>query len=293
MWHQVITAHGPAVYEQFPIGRNRSVGRILYAGHARRTIIPLGGPLLDRSSHLPACSGGPPCRHEAGACLFDVAPDRGCRVSPCHAPTGMPVRQYGDGRTGVHRGCTLVADSSLWPCSSAFPERIAGRPLAAIVPCGVRTFLDAWWHRDRPTCPAVSLYDRDARRSGLKRPVRYAKPAPAARRPGSFARSSSGRGTRDRSFAHHRDAPSGTGRSLITRHAASGIGRALITWGAASGTGHQHASSSHRPVTARLAGGCRREYTTWAGPPAALGAVTCLNSLTCNARAEQGACSTA
>lgn len=36
-----------------------------------------------------------------------------------------------------------MTDSSLWPWSSACPEGVAGRPLAAIAPDGVRTFLDA------------------------------------------------------------------------------------------------------------------------------------------------------
>lgn len=36
------------------------------------------------------------------------------------------------------------ADSSLWPCSSTAPEDAAGRPLAVILPCGVRTFLDGF-----------------------------------------------------------------------------------------------------------------------------------------------------
>src|SRR5690606_13930857 len=38
--------------------QSRSIGRILYAGFPRRAIIPLGEPLLDRSSHLPACLDG-------------------------------------------------------------------------------------------------------------------------------------------------------------------------------------------------------------------------------------------
>src|SRR5690606_6529708 len=40
------------------------------------------------------------------------------------------------------------ADSSLWPCSSVAPAGkpagAAGRPLAATLPCGVRTFLDGF-----------------------------------------------------------------------------------------------------------------------------------------------------
>src|SRR5690606_4773928 len=82
---------------------------------------------------------------------------------------------------------TLAAVSSLWPCSSAFPEGIAGRPLAAIAPDGVRTFLDACRHRDRPICPATALYDSPA----WSRPARHRPncdnrpltPGPRPRRP--------------------------------------------------------------------------------------------------------------
>ncbi len=123
--------------------RNRSIGRILYTRFPGRAIIPLDIPLLACSSHLPACSGGPPCRHKAGACLFDVAPDRGCRVSPCHARQAKARRQYGVAVPVCIRKRTRMADSSLWPCSSAFSSEIAGRPLAAIPPDGVRTFLGA------------------------------------------------------------------------------------------------------------------------------------------------------
>lgn len=52
----------------------------------RWAIIPLGRSLLTGSSHLPACTGGPPVWPlRPNACLFDVAPDRGYRVSPCYA----------------------------------------------------------------------------------------------------------------------------------------------------------------------------------------------------------------
>jgi len=56
---------------------------------------------------------------------------------------------------------TPVADSSLWPWSSACPKGVAGRPLAAIAPCGVRTFLDARRHRDCPICPASVIVRED------------------------------------------------------------------------------------------------------------------------------------
>ncbi len=53
-----------------------------------------------------------------------------------------------------------ATDSSLWPCSSAFTlakaKVVAGRLLAANLPCGVRTFLDNDY-RDCPICPAWLL----------------------------------------------------------------------------------------------------------------------------------------
>src|SRR5205085_8859675 len=79
--------------------------------------IPLGPGLLPGSSHLPASLGragrGGFRRH---ACLFGVAPDGGCRVSP----PSLAAR-----------------DSSLWPYSS----RRRARELPCILPCGARTFL--------------------------------------------------------------------------------------------------------------------------------------------------------
>ena len=51
----------------------------------RWAIIPLGWLLLTNSSHLPACTDGPPVWPQRPcACLFGVAPDRGYRVSPCY-----------------------------------------------------------------------------------------------------------------------------------------------------------------------------------------------------------------
>ena len=121
--------------------RNRSIGRILYAGLPRRAIIPLGGPLLDRSSHLPACSDGPPCRHEAGACLFDVAPDRGCRVSPCRAAACRQAAQHGDGRAGACQACPRRRLVSVALFLALYLAAFGGRPLAVTLLCGVRTFL--------------------------------------------------------------------------------------------------------------------------------------------------------
>src|SRR5690606_13611322 len=85
----------------------------------QRAIIPLGEPLLTHSSHLPACLGGPPWRlRKACACLFDVAPDRGCRVSPCRAVPCKQNTPYGEAVRVRTKTYTLAADSSLWPYSS-------------------------------------------------------------------------------------------------------------------------------------------------------------------------------
>src|SRR5690625_3660608 len=54
-------------------------------------------------------------------------------------------------RIGVVRS-THPTDSSLWPYSSVLrtgcADALSGRPLAAILPWGVRTFLDGRTHRD-------------------------------------------------------------------------------------------------------------------------------------------------
>src|SRR5690606_34410113 len=78
---------------------------------------------------------------------------------------------------------TPAADSSLWPWSSACPEGIAGRPLAAIVPDGVRTFLDAFRHRDRPICPAPALYRLAVPDEPSRHPSRRVTPPPGTPRP--------------------------------------------------------------------------------------------------------------
>ena len=86
------------------------------------------------------------------ACLFDVAPGRGCRVSPCCAVPGCPDTQHGDGRVGAHC-CARAADSSLWPCSST--RRCRNAP-----PC--RTAVSrypALWSPDLPRCQAPRLPD--------------------------------------------------------------------------------------------------------------------------------------
>jgi len=74
------------------------------------------------SSHLPASFG----RAGLGACLFGVAPDGGCRVSPFPKKARLAPRQ-------------VRQDSSLWPCSSCRHARA----LPGILLCGARTFLHA------------------------------------------------------------------------------------------------------------------------------------------------------
>src|SRR5690554_67330 len=93
------------------------------------------------------------------ACLFDVAPGRGCRVSPCRAAAGFPTTQHGNGRVGA---CVNMPAPQTRLCGPV-PQLtntllcpLAGRPLAATPLCGVRTFLDDW-HRDCPTCLTASL----------------------------------------------------------------------------------------------------------------------------------------
>lgn len=102
---QHATGHGKNAIEK----RDKSVGRILYAGRTRRAIIPLGAALLPRSSHLPACWSEPPSgpkpthaylmllRIEVAAfhpaTPRPVAGPRGTEVAvPVHA-MGMPAPQ--------------------------------------------------------------------------------------------------------------------------------------------------------------------------------------------------------
>ena len=86
-----------------------------------------------------------PWAQSAGACLFDVAPDRGCRVSPCGAAAGFPASAV---RRWPYR-CAHGAPAPQTRLCGPVPRldgamrRLAGRPLAAIPLCGVRTFLDA------------------------------------------------------------------------------------------------------------------------------------------------------
>lgn len=61
-------------------------------------------------------------RAALSACLFDVAPDRGYRVSPYHVVT--EVTPYGSRRISVYRYTHTVV-SSLWPYSSFIAERTA------------------------------------------------------------------------------------------------------------------------------------------------------------------------
>ena len=86
--------------------------------------IPLGRGSPHGSSHLPASSA----EQASDACLFGVAPDGGCRVSPLGPPRSLR--------------CTVLRraeDSSLWPCSS--PLRAGALPRIPLF--GARTFLHA------------------------------------------------------------------------------------------------------------------------------------------------------
>ena len=90
------------------------------------TAIPLGPELLQGSSFLPARSAS-----SINACLFEIAPGGGYRVSP-----RCPGRSAS---TLPHSQPTRPADSSLWPYSSPH----GGRALPVTLPCGARTFLYA------------------------------------------------------------------------------------------------------------------------------------------------------
>jgi hypothetical protein len=96
------------------------------------------------------------------ACLFDVAPDRGYRVSPCNAAPARDA-QYGDGRISARRkACprrSLVSVALVLGLAT-LARRYAGRLLAAILLYGVRTFLDAVAPR-LPDLPHASIVTCD------------------------------------------------------------------------------------------------------------------------------------
>src|SRR5690606_18718366 len=75
-------------------------------------------------------------------CLFGVAPDRGCRVSPCRAAHRRRRTRYGDGRTGAGRSPPAPQTRLCGPIPQPRTEVAAGRLLAATLLYGVRTFLD-------------------------------------------------------------------------------------------------------------------------------------------------------
>lgn len=135
-----------------------SIGRILYTRFPWRTIIPLDGSLLSRSSHLPACLDGPPYAvRRPHACLFDVAPDRGCRVSPCDAAARCRTARYGDGRI-----CARAARPPRRLVSVALflnRARRRGRTAVSRYPALWSPDLPRWIriHRDRPTRLAVRI----------------------------------------------------------------------------------------------------------------------------------------
>lgn len=124
--------------------RDKSIGRILYAGRTRRAIIPLGAALLPCSSHLPACSSEPlsgpwPTHAYLMLLRIEVAAFHPAAPRPVAKPRGTEVA------VPVHAGACprrrLVSVALfLGPRQPESP--LAGRPLAAIPLCGVRTFLD-------------------------------------------------------------------------------------------------------------------------------------------------------
>ena len=135
--------------------QGESIGRILYTHLRGLAIIPLGKSLLKCSSHLPAYSGEPPN-------VFGVAPDRGCRVSPCNVQdasalctTGTPWQSTPFGTPPLQ---TRLCGPSPQGQEDLHPPTL-GRSLTVIPLYGVRTFLDAIRHRDYPTRLAPALYD--------------------------------------------------------------------------------------------------------------------------------------
>jgi hypothetical protein len=131
--------------------QDESMGRILYTGRE-----PGGQSFLWPGHCWPDLAIYPHARTEPPfpvrrpcTCLFDVAPGRGCRVSPCDAAGRCQPARHGVAVPVRRLPPARFADSSLWPCSS--PDRCChlpdGRPLAATLPYGVRTFLET---RERP-----------------------------------------------------------------------------------------------------------------------------------------------
>lgn len=95
---------------------------------------------------------------EASTCLFGVAPDRGYRVSPCRVdllPDHAPWSDHGGVHLATHPRARLVS-VALFLDLMTTSCHLAGRLLAAIAPCGVRTFLGTL-ARDAIARPAPHL----------------------------------------------------------------------------------------------------------------------------------------
>jgi len=150
----------PTAARRAPGNAGERVERVCRPDSVRRrtgvTTIRLGGRLPGRSSHLPARSGGPPCAaRRPRACLFDVAPDGVWRagrvatsaVSSYLTLSPLPSVPANRRRLGGVLSVPLSVALGLAACCAW--------PLASILPCGVRTFLQRRHLRaaasDRPT----------------------------------------------------------------------------------------------------------------------------------------------
>ena len=131
------------------------VGRILYTGLPRRTIIPLRGSLLSRCSHLPACLDGAALRGRRPRMPVDVAPGRGCRVSPAMPP---PVTGRRDTEMAVPvRVAAPAPQTRLWLFLDIALRR--RRTAVSRYPALWSPDLPRWIriHRDRPARLALRI----------------------------------------------------------------------------------------------------------------------------------------
>ena len=108
------------------------------------------------------------------ACLFDVAPDRGCRVSPCDAAARCRMARYGDGRIGARNARPRRSLVSVVLFLSRARRRNRTGWLAVTLPCGVRTFLDGFASTAiaRPALQHVFYYSWRLRPQGAGRRAR-------------------------------------------------------------------------------------------------------------------------
>ncbi len=121
------------------------ISRVLSSGPvrkpARRAIIPLVDALPRRSSSLPGDSAS-----SLNVPLFGLAPDgvyRAVRVTTSAVGSYPTVSPLPDPPEGGHRRSALCCTFRRFG-----PKAYGARPLAGILLCGARTFLDARTHRD-------------------------------------------------------------------------------------------------------------------------------------------------